>query len=97
VVRALCYPTRDDRSKPERIAALERRAQEAERRTDIALRRVETLERQLNKPPRPEHPKRAPLGIIVEHHDETGICRVCAQPVPPASARRQEFFAGVRE
>jgi predicted transcriptional regulator len=74
----------------ERSAALERRAQEAERRTDIALRRVETLERQLNKPPKPEQPKRAPLGIIVEHRDEAGICRVCAQPAPAASARRQD-------
>jgi predicted transcriptional regulator len=76
------------RQAEERIAALHRRAQEAERPTDIALRRVENLERQLNKPPKPEHPTCTPLGIIVEHHDPSGICRVCAQPAPPASARR---------
>jgi BlaI family transcriptional regulator, penicillinase repressor len=40
----------------ERIATLERRAQEAERRTDIALRRVETLERQLKKPSKRNSP-----------------------------------------
>jgi hypothetical protein len=42
---------------------------------------VESLERQLNKPPKPEHPKRAPLGIIIEHRDVTGICRVCGKKV----------------
>jgi hypothetical protein len=78
------------RQAEERIVALERRAQAAERRTDIALRRVETLERQLNRPPKPEQPKRAPLGIIVEHCDPSGICRVCGKKAPPPSAARHD-------
>lgn len=74
----------------ERVAALERRTEAAERRAETALRRVEQLERQLNKPPTPARTKRAPLGISVEHHDQTGICRVCAQPAPPAHSLRQD-------
>jgi predicted transcriptional regulator len=78
------------RQAEEHIITLERRAQEAERRTDIALRRVESLERQLNKPPKPERVKRAPLGIIVEHRDPAGICGVCGKQAPPSAARHDD-------
>jgi chromosome segregation ATPase len=78
------------RQAEERIAALERRAEAAERRAETAQRRVEGLERQLNRPPKPEQPKRAPLGIIVEHRDVAGICRVCGTKAPPPSAVRHD-------
>jgi hypothetical protein len=85
------------RQAEKRVAALLRRAQEAERRTDIALRRVETLERQLKKPPKPERPKRAPLGIMVEHRDEAGICRVYPASAPARAHRQDDLRVCVSE
>ena len=36
-------------------------------------------------------PKKRPLhGLVVEHRDATGICRVCRAPAPPPYASRQD-------
>ena len=72
------------------MQAAERRALAAERRAEKAERRLETLLQQINRPPKPERKQRAPLGIIIEHRDPAGICRVCGQPAPPASAARRD-------
>jgi hypothetical protein len=72
------------------MQAVEQRAMAAKGRAEKAERRLETLLQQMNRPPKPERKQRAPLGIIVEHRDPTGICRVCGQPAPPASAARRD-------
>ena len=72
------------------MQAAERRALAAGRRAEKAERRVETLLQQMNRPPKPERKQRAPLGVIIEHRDPAGICRVCGQPAPPASAARRD-------
>jgi len=72
------------------MQAAERRALAAKRRAEKAERRLETLLQQMNRPPKPERKQRAPLGIIIEHRDPAGICRVCGQPAPPASAARRD-------
>lgn len=74
----------------QRIAALERRAQEAEDQLASAEWKVATLERQLNRSPRAERPSRPPLGVIIEHRDPAGICRVCRAPAPPPHGLRSD-------
>jgi BlaI family penicillinase repressor len=71
-----------------RIKALERRAKAAERRAEQAERAVQRLTAQLNRPPRATpHP---PHEVIIEHRNETGICRVCGAPAPPPFKSRKD-------
>lgn len=73
-----------------RAAAAERRAVAAEERMGIAERRLAATLERLGRPPQPERRPRILHTTVVERHDASGICRVCAAPAPPAVGRRSD-------
>ncbi len=73
-----------------RAQAAEQRVKAAERRTERAERRLETMMPSLNRPPKPERKQPVPFGMVIEHRDPAGICRVCGRKAPPQSAARRD-------